>query len=397
MHPSKARLQAYRDGELGERAARRISRHLDGCSRCKLRMELDAWQVSRLVSGVRQSEPDKVAAMHLEEFLSAVRTRLTGRLPLTPSMRALLIGRRAALRASNRLSSRPLVLTLVVVTALYLTLGLAAWGVWELTGNFGAVRQFFDSAGDLFLAALSAAAFYFSLQVWRELEPGEPLYRGWFLIAAAGAAGLAGSIFSKLIAHASPAWGSLDGNQVREFGLFLGGPLTMVLMAWGFGSILRAYHRAGILNRRWTALDWMLFAPIGAYTLAEGAQVVAAILDGRLRTMHDFIQAANDPLLLMLLAGAILLRNSVRKLGIPSVGRCWGAFQAAICLTSLGDMLLWGFNDLFLPMPLASIGWYVWFLSGACYALAPAFQLEAMAKTADCPATSQGAGSELAP
>src|SRR5205823_4594933 len=93
---------------------------------------------------------------------------------------------------------KPMAVAIFAATALHVLLGIIACCAWQITRNSAWVREFFRTAGDLFLAELAAAAFYLALQVRRGFAVGEPLYRGWFLIATSFGFGLAGAIFSKL-------------------------------------------------------------------------------------------------------------------------------------------------------------------------------------------------------
>ncbi len=397
MHPRPQTLQAYRDGELSPRAAARVSRHLHSCPRCQTQSELAAWQIKRLLAGMDHSSAAGPDDAHREQFLAAVLSLRSGHPQITRSLLGILVGRRAAFRAAagsapwTRLS--PLTLMIVSSTILYLACGLAAWEAWQITGDPRWVRMFFLAAGDFFLVQLTAAAVYLSLRVWKGFDPDEPLYSGWFLILASSASGLGGSIFSKLLAnHANPLSPYIDSGVLRDFRTFLGGPVAMLLLGWGFTIILRAYHHAGILNWRFRPRDWMLIAPVSLYLLFSYRQVAAAIHSGAFSTARDFILAAADPMLLVLLIGALAMRNSVRSLGGDYSTLSSSAFVSAICFSSLANMLQWSNVYHYLPAQIAPIGWYVWFISRSSLALAAAFQLDAMTETADYRSKSHVAG-----
>ena len=53
QHPNEMQLQAFMDGELDDRAARRMYSHLHQCAAC--RAMLDAWE--RLATEVRDARP----------------------------------------------------------------------------------------------------------------------------------------------------------------------------------------------------------------------------------------------------------------------------------------------------------------------------------------------------
>lgn len=314
---------------------------------------------------------------------------------------ALLVGRKAASSlversGDNRRWKTPTT-AILAATALHLLLGLVCWCAWQLSGNPRWVEMFFRSAGDLFLFLLSAVALYLNLRVWRGFDRNEPLQQGWFLITASSACGVAGFMFSKLLATpAHPLWSSLSQKELYQFGLLLDGPMHMLLLLCGFGCILRAYHRAGIMSLRFGVGGWSLLLCVGAYTLCEGSQVTLAFASGKLATLQDFLRATTDPLLLPLLVAVLTLQRSVRNLGSEYVARSWAAFLGAICLVSLGDMVAWAAGYGYLEYHLASLGWYIWFLAGAGYAVAAALQLEAMGRTAACAWDRQASGPHAA-
>jgi hypothetical protein len=80
----------------------------------------------------------------------------------------------------------------------------------------------------------------------------------------------------------------------------------------------------------------------------------------------------------VLLLEAILIYRSASNMGWGLIPRCWVAFTAAIFLTSLGDMGLWAWAKGYLPQALVVMSWHVWFAAGACFALGPAYQLQAI-------------------
>lgn len=389
MHPRVATLLAYHDGELNAIHTRWISRHLQRCAQCRLKSELDPWPIDRPARMNSNSTAGGDSARRRAEFQALLRSLRSSEARTTRPLLALLVGRKAALSADSQASAggrlKPLTVTILAATAFHLLLGLVAFCAWQLTGNFKWVQGFFHSAGDLFLFELAAAALYLHLQVRKGFSADEPLHAGWTLISTASACGVAGSIFSKLLAtHSNPLWPSVPPPDLLQFGLFLAGPMQMAVLACGLFSILRQYHRAGILTFRLIAADYWLLAAVGSYTLCETWQVALAINSGRLWSLRDFLQATNDPLLLLLLAAVMVLRRSVHNIGGKHVARSWSALIGAFGLISLGNMIGWGVSYGYLPLLVASVGWHIWFVAGASYALTGVFQLQAMGRTAGC-------------
>ena len=122
------------------------------------------------------------------------------------------------------------------------------------------------------------------------------------------------------------------------------------------------------------------------------AQYAQALLDD-VRNAVDIVVAMNagkpfrwleaarwptDPLLALLLGEALLLYRSAGRMGSGLIGRCWKAFSLGAFLIAAGDVGGWAERSGYLPYPWSSIIWYVWLPATACFALAPAYQLEAI-------------------
>jgi hypothetical protein len=60
------------------------------------------------------------------------------------------------------------------------------------------------------------------------------------------------------------------------------------------------------------------------------------------------------------------------------IGRCWRAVCVGIFLMCFGVIALWATAWGYLPWPWSSLIWYLWLPAGAAFALAPAYQLEAI-------------------
>jgi hypothetical protein len=173
---------------------------------------------------------------------------------------------------------------------------------------------------------------------------------------------------------------------MRSVGLILDGPFRFALLALALFLILRLYHRSGFLGK-YTALDWVTLALFGVYIIHEATQVVAAGRQGKQFSLAEILNFPADPLLWVLLAQALRLFRSVRKMGAGWITNCYGAFSAGIFLILVGDLAIWATDWGYLPWPWSAVGWYVWVPASAAFALAPAYQWEAMRH-----AESSGAG-----
>jgi hypothetical protein len=384
-HPQRAYLMAYRDGELNPRQNRRMATHLEHCSECRLQSELDRWRIDRLLGEDAESP---AGAARREEFQHLLRSIRSSQFRLTRALLTLLVGRKAATQegvwpAGARIL-KPLTAILIVATVIHVVLGLIVWSGWQVTGNLQWARAFFTRAGDLYLVEMAAAALYLASQVLRGFSTGEPLREGWFLVCTACVCDVTGLLFSKLLAaHENPLWRSVQPIALFQFGQFLSGPLRLGIMACALFSVLRAYHRAGILTVRLRISEWTVLAFLGFYTVCENVQaVLIRSVDGQWSPQF-FIASATDPLLLVVLAAALLLRRSVHNLGGRYLERCWAAMAAAFGLTFLGNITTWALNSGYFSLRVTSIGWNLWFLAGAALPLAYAFQLHAMVRTAE--------------
>src|ERR1044072_4129009 len=105
MHPKLAALIAYRDGELEEAQARRITAHLQQCSQCHQRSELGIWRLDRLAERPRHTPAAREAAVQRGDCLARVRALRSSQAAITPSLTALLVGRRAASDAGEPLAA----------------------------------------------------------------------------------------------------------------------------------------------------------------------------------------------------------------------------------------------------------------------------------------------------
>jgi len=175
----------------------------------------------------------------------------------------------------------------------------------------------------------------------------------------------------------APWWSPKLANAARDWGLFLGGPCRFGLMAAGFLFALKVYQRAGFLGRL-RALDWTMLIGAALYTGVEIAYVALAILNGKRPGLAEIAHFPTDPLLVLLLVEGLFLYRSVQEMGPGLIGACWKTFSIGVFLIVLGDLSI-----MFLPYvawPWSALGSFIWFPAAAAFAVAPTFQLEAIAK-----------------
>jgi hypothetical protein len=209
--------------------------------------------------------------------------------------------------------------------------------------------------------------------------------KAWNLIVISAGCDLAGALLVQVLSAQTALnpftyaswWSSSDSAFLRDYGSVIGGPLRFAFLAGGLFQALRSYRKSGFLERP-AVIDWALLAVTGTYVVREFAGVIFAIQHGKHPGPAEVLRWPTDPLLWLLLAEGLLLYRSVRQMGPGWIGRCWKAFSVGVGLIVLGDLAIWATAYGYLPWPWSSLGWYVWLPAAAAFAMAPAFQLEAV-------------------
>jgi hypothetical protein len=275
--------------------------------------------------------------------------------------------------------------SLILLAAItYLALGLLTFAVWRWTADDRWVEDFFKVPGALLLTTFAAIELWFSLLVMREFSPDQPMRKAWRLIAFSAGCDLVSAVAVQVLAAQSLLnpltrmswWSDSAAIAIRHFGLSIGGPLRFALLAAGLAYALLTYRRSGLLARL-KLLDWILLSIMGIYIVVETRDVTTALRNGFVPPPATVLGWPTDPLLLLLLAEALLLYRSVQQAGDGFIGRCWKAFSIGIFLVSLGDIAIWTAGWGFLPWPWSALEWYIWLPAAGAFALAPAYQLEA--------------------
>jgi hypothetical protein len=274
---------------------------------------------------------------------------------------------------------------ILLLTLAYIVAGLAALGMWQFTGNVAWVVQFFTLPSAILLVWLSGVQLWFSVQVCGEFASGEPMLLAWKLISASAVFDLAGSLGIQVLgsntvlnplSHMS-WWSRPVAKSILDVGHVLQGPCRLALLAAGLFCVLKLYRESGFLGRL-RVLDWILVGAFTAYCLREQFDLVAALRVGKHPEWSEVLLWPVDPILCLLFAEAVLLHRSVQRTGFGLIGRCWRTFSAGIFLILLGDFMIWATAYGYLVWPWTSLGWYVWMPAAASFALATAYQLEAI-------------------
>lgn len=281
--------------------------------------------------------------------------------------------------------SRACGMSILVIVSAYLTVGLLAFAYWQFTGNIAWVEEYFRLPGALALVLLAAAELLFCLGVQREYSRAQPMRKSWNLIVISAGCDLAGALFVQILSAQTAMnplshtdwWSGPRAATLREYGLLIGGSFRFAFLAAGLFQALRVYRKSGFLARL-AVIDWVLLAAIGAYVVREAGDVIFAIQHGKHPNPAEILAWPTDPLLWLLLAECMLLYRSVCEMGPGSTGRCWKAFSLGVALVATGDIAIWATNYGYLPWPWSSLGWYIWLPAAAAFAMAPAYQLEAV-------------------
>jgi hypothetical protein len=274
---------------------------------------------------------------------------------------------------------------IIGVTCVQVAAGLATFAGYVVSKNEIWIRIYFDYLGALFFVGVGALEFFLTLLARRQFYADEPLRNAWSLIMLASSVrwlGLAFANWFNVPSYINPRfyfvqpWDAQSAASLREFGLLLG-PIHMFLLAAGLGVVLRLYKRLGILAAP-KSVDYLLLALVLAFTLRQGNQIYHLVSQQTDPvTLTAVLNWITDPLLSCLLVEAILVRRAVVGMGWGLISKSWGAYTAAIFLTSLAHMLMWADGYGYIRWQVGAIAWYLWFVVTAAYALGPAYQAQA--------------------
>lgn len=272
---------------------------------------------------------------------------------------------------------------------LFLAAALGGTILWLSGGTAFWVDFFFKQIGGplLVVYALVEMAAVGCVVQW--FSPGEPMRGPWRLLFAAGVTHAFSMIFRHWLGEpiASNPLPSLPGAEVwlqvcREFGRVLGGTVYLALLAAGLGAALRVHARLGLLRPPGTA-GWAALAAAGAlfaYTLRSLFYWLG--VPGVKTSALRWLGWVTDPLLGVLLVMSMLLMRASAPLAGGMLGRPWRAYFFALLLTCIGSLCAGISNAGLLPASRLWPSWFLWHPASALFALAPLWQLQAIAESA---------------
>ncbi len=273
---------------------------------------------------------------------------------------------------------------IVMCLGAYLIVDLFVLYVWNAAGQVFAIQGTTSSASALSVTGLAGVDLWLCLVVLRSFPAGAPLRSAWMLVTVAASARVASGVFSQLLGTDWPlnplAWAGQARSglieQIRISALIAGGPVRLALLAAAVLALLRILRKFGFRVRP-SATDWAMSGIVCLFTLCRFGEACAASLAGRQIGVEDWISLAGLPILCLLFLEAMLLRQSILRMGNGLVTRGWVALAWGIVLTGAGEVALWviphysqtlalGMADTLIRLPIA-----------AAFALVPAYQVAA--------------------
>lgn len=261
----------------------------------------------------------------------------------------------------------------------YLIVHLFALYLWNATGQAFSIQGPSDGTAALSVTAMAAVDLWLCLLVLRSFPTGARLRSAWMLIALAAAAQAASGVLAQFLganwllnplAWAGQARSGLI-EPIREAALVAGGPVRLALLAAALLAALRVLRKFGFWVRP-SAADWAVSGIVCLFTLCRFGEAGAASLAGRPIGFEDWMSLAGLPILCVLFLEAMLLRQSVVRMGGGLISKCWAALTCGIFLTGAGELALWVVPHYSHGWPLQLVGSLTAFPTAAVFALAPA-------------------------
>jgi hypothetical protein len=272
------------------------------------------------------------------------------------------------------------------VVTVHLIIGAGVHLYWTASGSGQVLRLYFDYEGVAAFLLFGALQVFCAVAAYREFSH-QPLGAAWLYIMLASICYFLGTICRHLLAVDSGinpiAYGIFGASdQLRgifgNIGTVLGGPVQMILLAAGLYMALRVYRQLGMLARL-KPFDIALFGAAALYSITVLVGIFQAVRNHPSNiTVDRALTWPGDYLLTLLLLEAVFLRRSALEMGSGYVSKVWGAFVAGIFLTSFCSLMNWLTAYGILSWTQTAFVWYLWYPASAAFALAPAYQWEAM-------------------
>ncbi|MDR3740569.1 MAG: hypothetical protein P4L40_16260 [Terracidiphilus sp.] len=273
-----------------------------------------------------------------------------------------------------------------LLMAVHFAMGAIAFTHFLATGQYTLLTVYFNVEGTPFFIAMAVIETTLALTCCVWLDRGDPMRTAWVFIALAAAARASGALLHALAMVMFP-WRALAWTHVHPFGPFddlgqlgtiIGSPLAMCLLGVGLALILLELRRRHIFVKL-TRFDICLIVLILCFTISQ-VIVVLPLFKFHPNLVVELLWTS-DPLLLLLLVEAVMVRRAMIRIGDGFFARCLGMYVLGIIITSAGDATIWANWHGLLTPALTVLSWYIWFVASAAFSSAPAYQMAAIAQT----------------
>jgi hypothetical protein len=276
---------------------------------------------------------------------------------------------------------------IVLFLAAYLIVDLFALYLWNAAGQGFPAEGISDGAYALSVTGMAGVDLWLCLIVLRSFTSGAPLRSSWMLITLGAAARAVSGIVAQFLGSnwlLNPlVWTGHARTrlmeQIRHGALIAGGPVRLVLLAAAMLTVLRVLRKFGFWVRP-SATDWAMSGIVCLFTVCRFGEAGAASLAGRPISLENWISLAGLPILCVLFLEAMLLRQSIVRMGNGLLTRGWIALVCGVVLTEAGEMALWVIPHYSFTQPLVMFGALIRLPIAAAFALLPAFQVAAQCR-----------------
>lgn len=272
------------------------------------------------------------------------------------------------------------------ILIVHMTIGFCVHAYWLSSFSESVLRVYFDNEGVPVLLLFSILQLVFTFKVHREFSSDQRLGAAWFYLLLASICLFVGTVFRHVLGTGTVinplTYTSVGNEQFRglfaSIGTAIGGPIYMILLGAGLYTALRVYKHLGMAAKL-KAVDLGLIGVTMAYAVIVLVGVVQAVRSnpGGITVQHA-LTFPGDYIVGVLLLEAVFLHRSATAMGRGYVSKVWGSFVAGIFLMAFCNLMNWLTAYGVFTWIQTSFVWYLWYPVSAAFALAPAYQWEAV-------------------
>jgi hypothetical protein len=163
---------------------------------------------------------------------------------------------------------------------------------------------------------------------------------------------------------------------MNDVGRLLGGPVQFSLLLAGLANLMTGLRKTGLF-RKLTRVDYGLLLIVAGLLVRTMIGISAYMSGGKPVTFLIAALWTSDPLLMFLLAVAVLIRRAIAPLGCGLLANCWRSFAVATVILSIANATSWCLECSNYEV-WTSFSWFLWLPADMAFALAPAFQVAAV-------------------